>query len=113
LELLHGLLVADIQREGQQTVPSPHAYSLCNDIAMHMADLLIENAPHLSWAMHTAGRTDLLYQRPVIRGFNVSNKNYCVDFDYVLCQYAHRLCRGGGKEEGFLWQLYSSALAKA
>jgi len=63
--------------------------------------------------MHTAGRNDLSYQRPVIRGFNVKNKNYSVDIDYLLCQYVHRLCAGGVKEDGLLLSIFKSALAKA
>lgn len=113
IELLHQLLVSEIKKEGSQPEPSAYVYSLCNDIAIFLSDMLIQSAPHLSWGMHTAGKSDLSYQRPVIRGFNVKNKNYSVDIDYLLCQYAHRLCGGGSKEEDLLWNIYSSSLAKA
>lgn len=113
IERLHQLLVSEIQKEKSQHTPSAYIYSLCNDIAIFMSDMLIRRAPHLSWGMHTAGKNDLSYQRPVIQGFNVKNKNYSLDIDYLLCQYAHRLCRGGSKEEDLLWSIYSNALAKA
>lgn len=113
IEALHRLLVSEIQKEGVKPTPSAYIHSLCNDIAIYISDLLVENAPHLSWGMHTAGKSDLSYQRPVIRGFNVKNKNYSVDVDYLLCQYAYRLCVGGSKEEDLLWKIFSSALSKA
>jgi hypothetical protein len=113
IETFHKLLVSEIKKEGVSPNPSSYILSLCNDIAIFISELLIKNAPHLSWGMHTAGKSDLSYQRPVIRGFNVKNKNYSVDIDYLLCQYAHRLCSSGQKEEELMWKIYSSALSKA
>lgn len=113
IQRLQQLLESEVAEDGTRQMPSPYVLSLCNDIGMFISDLLIQNAPQLAWGMHTAGKNDLSYQRPVVRGFNVENKNYSVDVDYLLCQYAHRLCHGGAKEGGLLWEIFRSALAKA
>jgi hypothetical protein len=113
IENLHEFFVTEVKKEKKGHPPSSYIFSLCNDIGMLISDLLIEKAPQLSWTMHTAGKTDLSFQRPVIIGFNVKNKNYSVDIDYLLCQYAHRLASTGVKEDSFFWNIYSAALAKA
>ena len=58
-------------------------------------------------------KNDLFVSPSGINGFNVKNKNYSVDVDYVLCQYAHRLAQGGEQEAGLLFRIYESSLAKA
>ncbi|MCA9006544.1 MAG: hypothetical protein KDA70_14830 [Planctomycetaceae bacterium] len=113
IEQLHDLLVAEIHKDGVRDVPTPRVFSLCNDIAIFISEMLIRNESSLQWTFYIANKNDLSYHRPVITGFNVKNKFYSVDIDYVLCQYAHRLSQGGSKEEGLLRRIYESAISKA
>jgi len=113
IEHLHDLLVAEVREDGVRAVPTPRVFSLCHDIAVFISEMLIRNGTSLKWAFHTAGKNDLSYHRPVINGFNVKNRNYSVDIDYVLCQYAHRLSQGGDQEAGLLRRIYQSSIVKA
>ncbi|MGB1930527.1 MAG: hypothetical protein ACPIA2_17280 [Mariniblastus sp.] len=114
LENLHQLFIAEVHGEGKAETPTAYVFSLCNDIALFISDRLILKAPQLHWGMFTAGKKDISYQRPVLQGFNVANKKFNVDIDYVLCTYAYRLCRGGAVEEkDYFWRIFNSALSKA
>ena len=108
IEKLHNLLVAEVHKEGLREVPTARVYSLCNDIAIFISEMLIRNSASLKWKFYVAHERDVSYHRPVIVGFKVKSKR--VDIDFILCQYAHRLSQGGEKEEGFLRRIYDSAL---
>ena len=113
IEQLHNLLVAEVHKDSVRDVPSTRVFSLCNDIAIFISEMLVRNGSSLQWTFYIANENDLSYQRPVITGFNVKNNNYSVDIDYVLCQYAHRLSQGGNQEEGLLRRIYESMISKA
>jgi hypothetical protein len=111
LEKLHDFFIHEIKLDGIKDTPSNYIYSLCNDIAIYMGELLIENASNIKWCFFIKGKSHIYYQRPVLIGFeNVKNKNYCIDFDYLLCQYAHRLFQGGEKEGELFKLMYECAL---
>ncbi len=56
---------------------------------------MIERAPSLGWRLHTSGRRDLSYQRPVVMGFRrVANPRCNVDPETLVTVYGHGLVAG-------------------
>ena len=112
LKNLHDLFVSEIKNEGVSQRPSSYVFSLCLDIGIYISEKLIQESDVLKWKM-AKGKKNVFFQRPALFGFAVKNKNYCVDIDYLLCQYAHRLCRGGKAEEDKLLKIYEAGLLEA
>ncbi|MDR5589932.1 hypothetical protein [Christiangramia sp. SM2212] len=72
--------------------PDGRSFSICNDLAIYFGEILIKKNKNISWQLNTLRKNDISYQRPIITNFkNVKNKNYYIDFDLILCQYAHRI----------------------
>ncbi|VAW74548.1 hypothetical protein MNBD_GAMMA12-236 [hydrothermal vent metagenome] len=90
--------------------PSPELFSICNDIGIYIADILFRVLPNVKWDLFIADDRGLSYQRPVLIGFNVKNKDYHVDLDYLICQYAFRILNAGKKENDLFLTLYNRGL---
>jgi len=90
--------------------PTPELFSVCNDIAVYIADMLFKVLPNVKWELFIADDRGLSYQRPVLNGFNVKNKEYHVDLDYLICQYAFRILKAGKKESDLFFALYNRGL---
>lgn len=106
LNELDNWFVQKVRAEGPSGEPSSFVFSICNDIGIYVSETMIRARPKLHWHFYTANRKDIAYQRPVIMGFSVSNKNYNIDCDYLLCQYAFRLLKGGENEDNMLTSIY-------
>ena len=102
-------IVAEERMLGNLT-PSPELYSVCNDIGIYLSEFLIKAAKNnIKWLFFNKDVSGVSFQRPVISGFNVKNKNYCIDFDYLLCQYSFRILKTGSKDSS----LFSAMIHKA
>ena len=74
---------------------SPIWYSVVNDLALYLGEVLIARAPNLHWTFFLAGERNVAYQRHVIMDFGkVANPRYNFDVDRWLATYAHRLIAG-------------------
>lgn len=86
-------------------------YSICNDVSLYLGDLLIKKNPKIHWGLNTLKPTDVSYHRPVLIGFNKKIKDYYIDLDLILCQYAFRVVSTGINENLFD-RLIESALKR-
>ena len=60
----------------------PEWYSVVNDVALSLGEVIIERCPGLRWEFFTGGKKDASYQRHVIMGFShVPNPKFNVDID--------------------------------
>ncbi|WP_405056849.1 hypothetical protein OG474_29430 [Kribbella sp. NBC_01505] len=67
-------------------------YSVVNDLALFLGDVLIERCPGLHWVMFDKGARDVSYQRHVIMGFTkVPNPKFNFDVDLMLAAYGHQI----------------------
>jgi hypothetical protein len=72
-------------------------YSVVNDVALFLGDVIIERCPRLHWEFFVWGKKNVSYQRPVIMGFSkVANPKYNMDIDMVVAAYAHRIVASRG-----------------
>jgi hypothetical protein len=72
-------------------------YSVVNDVALFLGDVMIERCPTLRWEFFTGGKKDVAYQRHVIMGFTqVSNPKYNIDIDRRVAAYGHRVIASRG-----------------
>jgi hypothetical protein len=78
--------------------------SLCHDLALYIGDSWIAKYSHLHWTLHTGGKRNVSYQRPVIAGFSVGPR-YTVDLDYALGGYAGDVAWGAPRDPDFFTQL--------
>lgn len=101
----------DAQKVDSESVelPPPIVFSVCNDIAMYLGELLVSNYENLRWKMITSPKSDVSYQRPAVVGFqSVPNKRYNVDFDYSLCMKCVAMWRYGDYiDEALILSLYN------
>jgi hypothetical protein len=75
----------------------PGWYSVVNDVALFLGDVMIERCPGLRWEFFTGGKKNVSYQRHVIMGFSrVPNPKYNVDVDRRVATYAHRIVASRG-----------------
>ena len=91
----------------------PMWYSVVNDVALFLGDVIIERAPNLEWKFFTFGKRDLAYQRHVIMGFPVANLKYNIDVDLNVAIHAHRIVVGESEREDYLVYLVENAVALA
>src|SRR5262249_24477501 len=69
---------------------APVWYSIVNDIALFLGDVMIQRHPELRWEFFIWAKKDISYQRHVIMGFNrVSNPKYNIDIDAAVAAYGH------------------------
>lgn len=101
-------LVVEERRLGNST-PSSELFSVCNDIGIYLSEFVIRSANKVKWLLFVKDKSGLSYQRPVITGFDVKNRDYYIDFDYLVCQYAFRILNKGNKEN----QLFEAMIKKA
>lgn len=106
--------VANEERQAGNVSPSPELFSVCNDIGVYVSEYVIQTTRSaVAWQFYTADKKGLSYQRPVLAGFGVPNKSFCVDVDYLLCTYAFRILKTGKKDEGFLEAIAAKAVSIA
>lgn len=99
-------VAADPDREGRL---EGRWYSVVNDIALYLGDLMIERNPRLRWDFFTGGRKDASFQRHALVGFAVSNPKYNVDIDRLVATYAHRTVAGAEVDEVAFWKWLRAA----
>ena len=78
--------------------------SVCHDLSLFLADLIIAKHHHLQWKLEGAKR-DISYQRPVLVGFRNAHPTYGVDLYFALTQYAGALVRREQEDRDFFVQL--------
>ena len=92
---------------------SSEVFSICNDLGMCMSEMLIRLPGDVSWEFFTKGKKNVAYHRAVISGFsNVKNRNYNIDYDFLLCQYAHRILKDGKQEKGLILDMHEVAVPR-
>lgn len=75
----------------------PEWYSVVNDVALFLGDVMIGRCPGLRWEFFTGGKKNVSYQRHVIMGFSrVPNTKYNLDVDRRVATYAHRIVANCG-----------------
>lgn len=75
----------------------PDWYSVVNDVALFLGDVIIERGPGLRWEFFTSGKKNVSYQRHVIVGFGkVPNSKYNIDIDRRVAAYGHRIVASRG-----------------
>jgi hypothetical protein len=79
--------------------------SVCHDLSLYLADLIMARHPHLHWKLQKTGKRDLSYQRPVLVGFRNAHPTYTVDLYFALTQYAGGLVRREQEDRDFFVQL--------
>jgi hypothetical protein len=91
---------------------SAKSFSICNDLSMYFGEIVKRNCSSVDWKLNTVRSSDISYHRPVLIGFDVKNKNYNIDFDLILCQYAQRIIKNNADDKGLLFRMVFSALEK-
>lgn len=75
----------------------PEWYSVVNDVALFLGDVIIERCPGLRWEFYTGGKKDVSFQRHVLMGFSeVPNPKYNLDLDRAVATYGHRIVASRG-----------------
>jgi len=75
----------------------PVWYSVTNDVALFLGDVMIERCPGLEWKFFTWGARNASYQRHVIMGFSrVLDEKYNIDIDRAIAAYGHRVVASRG-----------------
>lgn len=75
----------------------PDWYSVVNDVALFLGDVIIERCPGLRWEFYTGGKKDVSFQRHVLMGFSqVPNPKYNLDLDRAVATYGHRIVASRG-----------------
>ncbi|HEU5004347.1 MAG TPA: hypothetical protein VFW71_16435 [Actinomycetota bacterium] len=75
----------------------PDWYSVVNDVALFLGDVIIERCPGLRWEFYTGGKKDVSFQRHVLMGFTqVPNPKYNLDLDSAVATYGHRIVASRG-----------------
>lgn len=103
--------VVSEEREFGNSRPSPELFSVCNDIGIYFSEIVIRSSRNVNWLFYTKDKRELFYQHPVISGFNVKNRNYHINFDYIICQYAFRIIESGAKEYGVFVEMIDEAMS--
>jgi hypothetical protein len=70
-------------------------FSVLNDVALFLGDVMIKRAPGLEWRLfERGGKRNTAFHQPVIMGFDVPSPDYNVDLRGALSTYAHRVVAG-------------------
>lgn len=74
----------------------PDWYSVVNDIALFLGEVMIARCPNLHWEFFTWGKKSVEYQRHVIMGFGSEDPKFQtnVDIDMAIAFLGHRVVRG-------------------
>jgi hypothetical protein len=81
----------------------PVWYSVVNDVALFLGDVMIERHPGLRWGFFTWGKTNASYQRHVIMGFPQVHPHYNFDIDAAVAAYAHQIVGSHGSIPHYGW----------
>lgn len=93
---------------------APIWYSVVNDIALFLGELITRRHPQLRWVMFENGKKDAAYQRHVVVGFTKApNPKYNVDIDMSVATYAHRIVGGHIVEGDYFLRMLRAAGARA
>lgn len=86
---------ADPERPGRLL---PDWYSVVNDIALFLGDMMIERHPNLRWEFFTWGAKNVAFQRHVIMGFGTEDPKFKtnIDIDRMVATYGHRIVASRG-----------------
>jgi len=79
----------------------PDWYSVVNDVALFLGDVMIERSPGLRWEFFTWGKKNGSYQRHVIMGFSRVFPKYDIDVDASVAVYGHRIIAARGSVETY------------
>jgi hypothetical protein len=74
----------------------PDWYSVVNDIALFLGEVITERCPGLRWQFFTWGKKDVAYQHHVLMGFRVPNPKFNMDIDARVAGYGHRIVASRG-----------------
>jgi len=75
----------------------PEWYSVVNDVALFLGEVIIERCPGLRWEFFIGGKKDAAYQHHVIMGFSrAPNPKFNVDIDRNVATYGHRIVPSRG-----------------
>ena len=92
----------------------PIWYSVVNDLALFLGEVIIERAPGIHWTFFAKEARNVSFQRHVLTGFrNVPNPRYNVDIDLLLAGYAHRLVEQSDDRRDWFVTWVGAAVAKA
>ncbi len=71
----------------------PDWYSVANDIALFLGDVMIQRHPNLHWEFFTWGKKNVAYQRHVIMGFSTEDPKFKTNIDIgrSVATYGHRI----------------------
>jgi hypothetical protein len=95
---LNDWFVANVQADpGKPGRLLPAWYSVVNDAALFLGDVMIQRCPGLRWEFYTWGKKNAFYQRHVIMGFTqVLSPKYGIDIDAMVAAYAHCIVASRG-----------------
>jgi hypothetical protein len=71
--------------------PSKQVLSFARDVGIYRGNAVTKNVESVHWEFYTRGKTFAAYQRPVLMGYDLPSKTYCVDPIGGLQTYAFRL----------------------
>lgn len=92
----------------------PVWYSVVNDVALFLGDVMVERRPQLSWTFFDKGKKDAAFQRHVIMGFTkVANPRYNIDIDRLVATHGHQIVRGQAVNDDAFLQWVRAAESKA
>jgi len=88
---LNKFLIKLASEKNNSIDPDVIVFSVCNDIALYLGKYVISLVEGVKWELLTKPKSDLRYHRPVLKGFRKKRKDYYIDYDLLLCQYAYRI----------------------
>jgi hypothetical protein len=81
----------------------PAWYSVVNDIALFLGDVMIERHPNLRWEFFTWGRKSVCYHQHVIMGFSTEDPKFktSIDLERRVATYGHRIVAQRGSVRAY------------
>jgi hypothetical protein len=81
----------------------PEWYSVVNDVALFLGDVMIERHPKLHWEFFTWGAKNVAYQRHVIMGFGTEDPKFKTNIDIhrMVVTYGHRIVASRGSVSSY------------
>lgn len=75
----------------------PDWYSVVNNVALFLGDVMIERCPGLRWEFYVWGKKNVSYQRHAIMGFSqIPDTKYSIDIDRRVAAYGHQIVASRG-----------------
>jgi hypothetical protein len=72
--------------------PSEQVLSFARDVGIYRGNAVTKNVESVNWEFYIHGKRSLHYQMPVLMGYDVPAKGYCVDPIGGAKAYTYRLC---------------------